>query len=91
MKEEFYSKKIDDVINILNSNITCGLKDTEVNKRLLKYGKNVLPEKAKDSIVKIFFSGFTDPIVILLGVTVIISFFISEYIDGFVVLFIILL
>ena len=91
MKEEFYSKKIDDVINILNSNITYGLKDTEVNKRLLKYGKNVLPEKAKDSIVKIFFSGFTDPIVILLGVTVIISFFISEYIDGFVVLFIILL
>ena len=91
MKEEFYTKKVDDVINLLDTDISRGLKNSEVSKRLVKYGKNVLPEKPKDSIIKIFFKGLTDPIVILLCVTVIISFFIGEYIDAFAIIFIILL
>ena len=91
MKDSFYSKKNDEVINELNTSIVNGLLKSDVIERQNKFGKNILPGKPKDSIIKIFFNGFTDPIVILLFVTVIISFMIGEYIDGSVVFFIIIL
>ena len=87
----FFSCKVSDVVNEYNSNIETGLLTKEVLKNEDKYGKNILPRKKSDSIVKIFFSGFLDPIVILLFVTVVISLLIGEYIDGIVVFFIILL
>ena len=86
-----YLKSIDKVFEELNVDPDVGLSVDEVDKRLNKYGYNALPKKKNNSIAKIFFSGFLDPIVILLVVTVIFSLIIGELIDGVIVFIIILL
>ena len=70
---------------------TTGLTSREAKERLQKNGKNELPRKKQDSIVKIFFRQLLDPIVLLLVVTVVFSFIIHEYIDAFAIIFIILI
>ncbi len=91
MNKEYYLCSDLEVIKKFNTNIDTGLSSIEVNKLLDKYGKNILPRKKKSSIIKIFFSGFLDPIVILLFITAVISFLVGEITDAIVILFIILL
>lgn len=91
MNQKYYLMNYDSVIKSFNSNIDNGLNTKEVNKLLDKYGKNVLPVKKNDSIIKIFFKGFLDPIIILLIVASIISLLIGEVFDAIVIFFIIIL
>lgn len=80
---------LEDVYKKLNAT-DKGLDEEEVNKRLRKYGKNILPKKEIDSFFKIFCKEIVDPIVILLIVTVIFSFIIGEITDAIAIIFIIL-
>ena len=87
---DFELKTKEEVIEELSSNIN-GLTNNEVNKRLLIYGKNVLPKEKKDSIYKIFISQFANAITIILVLTCIFSFLVNEIVDGIAIIFIILL
>ena len=91
MRDKYYLLEINEVINLLKTNIDNGLSEDEINKRYNKYGYNILPKKKMDSFFKIFIKGIADPIVILLFVTIVLSVFIGEYIDGIVIFFIVLL
>lgn len=84
-----YNKNIEEIIKNLDSSYE-GLSSSEAKKRLEKYGKNVLPSKKRDSILKIFLGELTSPIEMVLIVTVIISLIIGETVDAIVILFIIL-
>jgi len=86
---KYYNKVIDNVFSYLESNKN-GISEVEVNNRLIKYGKNILPKKKRPSLVNLFFKELTSPIEIILIVTVIISLIIGETIDAFVIMFIIL-
>ncbi len=86
--KKWHSTEIEEVYKILNSN-EAGLTDEEVEKRLKKYGKNELPKKKNDSLLKIFFNQLLDPIVLLLVVAMIFSFIINENIDAIAIAFII--
>ena len=46
-----YNKNTDDIITELNSSLN-GLSNKEAKNRLNTYGKNVLPTKKRDSILK---------------------------------------
>ena len=72
-----YNKSTEELIKELNSDLN-GLSKEEVKIRLEKNGKNILPTKKRDSILKIFFKELTSPIEIVLLITVIISFIIGE-------------
>ena len=85
----FYNKNIEEIFNELETG-TNGLTKEEVEKRKQLYGKNELPKKKKDSVIKIFFNEFKDPIIILLIVAIIASFIVGEVIDAIAILFIIL-
>ena len=85
----WHSKSIEEIYKDTNSKID-GLSLNEANIRLKKYGKNELPKKKHDSFIKIFLMQIKEPMVILLLVAMIFSFLIKEYIDGFAILFIIL-
>ena len=61
----FYKKTIEEIFAELNTN-ELGLTNEEAVKRLNEYGKNQLPKKKKDSVIKIFFNELKDPIVLLL-------------------------
>ncbi|MBQ6497925.1 MAG: HAD-IC family P-type ATPase [Bacilli bacterium] len=67
-----------------------GLSTREATKRLNKYGKNELPKKEKDSIIKIFLLELLDPIVLLLMVAIIASFIVGEVVDACAIIFIVL-
>lgn len=86
-KYHVYSK--DKVLDLVESNEETGLTNNEASRRLKKYGYNELPKKKKDSVLKIFFSGLLDPIVMILVVTIIFSVIIGETVDAIVIGFII--
>ena len=86
----FYNKDIETIEKELNTSLH-GLTEEEVKKRTVKYGKNTLPKKKKDSILKIFFGEFKDPIILLLIVAIIASFIVGEVIDAFAIIFIVLI
>ena len=85
----YYNKTREELEKELNTNID-GLTTAVALERNQKYGKNTLPKKKKVSVLKIFFSEFKDPIVILLLFTVLASFLANEVIDALAILFIIL-
>lgn len=84
----FYNKNIDDLKKILECDID-GLDEKEALIRQQKYGKNILPKKGTDSIIKIFFSQFKDPMIILLLFAILASFLVGEVVDALVIIFIV--
>ena len=85
----FYNKNKNEVLKELETD-EKGLTDKLVLVRQEKYGKNILPKKKKDGVIKIFFNEFKDPMVILLIVAIIASFIAGETLDAIAILFIIL-
>ena len=63
-----------------------GLNTSEVKKRIEKYGKNTLPKQKKDSVLKIFFSEFKDPMIILLMVAIFASLIAGEVVDAIAII-----
>ncbi len=68
-----------------------GLTSKEAKHRLDKYGSNELPKEKNKNILNIFMSSFNDPIIFILLIASILSFVIGEILDGFVILFIIII
>jgi len=87
--KNWYSKEINEIYKEIETN-EKGLSSKEAKERLLEYGKNTLPKQKKDSVLKIFFSEFKDPIVLLLIVAIIASFAVGETIDAIAIIFIVL-
>ncbi len=86
----FYNKKVEDIEKELETS-NKGLSKEQVLNRQQKYGKNTLPKKEQDSILKIFFNEFKDPMVILLLVAILASIIAGEVIDAIAILFIVLI
>jgi len=84
-----YNKKVEDIINELKTNET-GLTEIEVEKRIEKYGKNIIPKKQKESLFSIFLKSFKNPIIILLLFAVLASLLVNEIIDAIAIIFIVL-
>lgn len=85
----YYNKQIKEIEKELNTN-DQGLTTEEVLIRQKKYGKNILPQKKADSILKIFLYELKDPMVLLLIVAILISFLSKEIVDAIAILFIVL-
>ncbi len=68
-----------------------GLTTREVNLRRKKYGMNILPKKENDSVLKLFFNEFKDPMLILLVITIIVSLLIGEIVDALIIFCIVLI
>ena len=85
----YYNKKNNEIFKELK--ITGeGLNEKEVLTRQGKFGKNILPKKKSDSIIKIFFNEFKDPMIILLLFVIIISLVVGEIVDAIIIMFIVL-
>lgn len=83
--DNFYNKNVDEILEYYNSSHNGLLNETvEENKK--KYGCNLIKEKKKKSIFKIFFEQFKDTLVIILIISAIISIFIHE-IESTIVIF----
>lgn len=85
----YYNKDIDEVFEELVVS-DRGLTSDVVKERIEKYGRNILPQKKKDSVIKIFFSEFKDPMIILLLVAILASLIAGEIIDAVAIFCIVL-
>lgn len=63
-----------------------GLKQTQVDERIKKFGKNELPSQPRAGWVTIFISQFQSSLVYILIFAALISFLIEEFIDAYVIL-----
>ena len=86
--ELWYSLEIDDVIKKTSSNSVDGLSDGDVKQKQNLYGKNILPEKKKESKIIHFLKHFNDILIYILFAAAIITFFLEHYVDTVVILFV---
>lgn len=85
----WHNKNIDDIYKELKSDRN-GLTYDEALNRIKTNGKNELPTNKKNCIYKIILGELSNPILLLLIFTIIVSFILKEYTDSIVILFIVI-
>lgn len=86
----YHSKNPEEVLNIVGSSID-GLNTVETHNRLEQYGYNELPSEKKIPKLVLFFHQFSNPLIYILLVAALISFFTSHVFDGLVIVIIVLI
>ena len=86
----YYELSKKEVLDKLGSS-EQGLNSVEAARRSSTYGKNILKREKKISPLHIFLNQFIDPLVIILIIATIISFFLKEVLDAVVILVILIL
>ncbi len=82
---------IDELVKQLNSHTKEGLNENEVRLALQKFGKNELKDANTRSIYRILFGQFTSPLVIILVVASVASFYLKQARDGIILLIIVVI
>ncbi len=83
--DRWYSKSIEETLKGLGTEKE-GLPEAESLKRVLKFGKNELPQKRKTPTIVKFLKQFNSPLIYVLWVAVAISIIINHIVDVFVIL-----
>ncbi|WP_232504367.1 MULTISPECIES: calcium-transporting P-type ATPase, PMR1-type [Pseudothermotoga] len=91
MVKDFYKQSVEDVCSHLGTDPDKGLSSEEAKKRLEKYGPNELAEKKKKTIWRMFFSQFTDFLIIILLVAAGVSILVGESVDAILIMIIVVL
>lgn len=86
-----HSISINQLTETLKSDIHNGLTKDSVEKRKAEHGLNLLSQKKKESIIKIFLGQFLDPVIYILGGAFILSFLFNEILEGLAILIVILI
>ena len=88
---KFYHRHIDDVIKLFNSNIQSGLDENTIQSATQKFGKNVLKAVNTRSILQILIGQFTNPLIIILIIASLASFYLQQPRDGLILLIIVVM
>ena len=87
-QENWHSLSESEVLEKLKTS-DYGLSDEEVRSRQKVYGYNELYKKKSKSILKLTLYELKDPMIIILILASILSFFLDEFVEGYVILFIV--
>ncbi|MBM2821221.1 MAG: P-type superfamily ATPase, partial [Candidatus Berkelbacteria bacterium] len=87
MEKTWHDFKVEEIFSKLNTS-DKGLTSEETSQRILRYGQNKLPEAKSDNLLVIFFRQFQSPLIYILVIAAIITFFLKEYTDGGLILFV---
>src|SRR5699024_4631296 len=91
MSKNIYQKKLQEVIDDLETSKTEGLSDQEVSERLETYGENKLQESDSKSKWEILLDNLNNIIVYLLAVAAIISIAMGDWIEAIAVMLAVLI
>ncbi|MST04225.1 MAG: HAD family hydrolase [Candidatus Pacebacteria bacterium] len=89
MDDQFYSISGEQTLHKLKSNFG-GLSKKDAEEKLNVFGPNKLPEGKKQSFFSIFLGQFKSPLIYILIFADVVGFFLKEYIDSYIILFILL-
>ena len=87
-QENWHSLSESEVLEKLKTS-DYGLSDEEVRSRQKVYGYNELSKKKRKSIFKLALYELKDPMIIILILASILSFILDEFVEGYVILFIV--
>src|SRR5690606_16228437 len=85
----FHIQSIDESINMLQTDVSSGLSESEAKQRLSTYGPNQLQAHKRKSIFRMFLSQLQDALIYVLFVAVVITMFMGEYLDGIIIIIVI--
>ncbi len=85
----YHSIEISKVLNKLKTK-SSGLSKKEATLRLKKFGPNKLPEAKKFSIITLLLRQFKNPLIYILLVACIVSFFTEHFVDATIILIVVL-
>lgn len=69
----------------LKTDLKNGLSEKEALKRKRNNGENVLESRKHDGVIKLFLAQLKDPMIYILLIAIVVSFFLKEYSDAIVV------
>ncbi len=84
----WHTQSLSDIEARLNTDFRSGLSSAEASVRLHAYGENRLPEGKRESIATLFFRQFKSPLIYVLFLACLIVFYLGEYIDAAIILFV---
>ena len=87
----WYKREVDDIVEELQTSPQNGLKTTEAESRLAKYGLNELIDRGTKSPWLILLDQFKDVMVVILFIAALVSLFLAEYADVVVIMAIVVL
>lgn len=87
----WHSKTKEQVEDELDVDPSEGLSEQQVAVRLEKYGKNKIEGSKKKSLIAMFFAQMQDALIYVLLAATVITFIIGEYIDGTIILLVVLI
>lgn len=90
IQNSWHSISIDKTLNLLHTS-EDGLTESNVQKRLKKYGANELKSKPRRTIFQLILEELKDPMILILIFASFLSFILKEQIESYVILFIVLL
>ena len=73
----FYTEPLSDLLKHFDADPQKGLNEAQLEQAREKYGKNVLREQKKPSLLMRFLAQFKDTMIIILIIAAIISFFVA--------------
>jgi Ca2+-transporting ATPase len=74
-----------EAVSILNSNKKAGVKEEEIKLRRKEYGKNIISKAGSFSLIKTFLGQFRSPLIYILILAAVVTFFMGEYTDCLVI------
>jgi calcium-translocating P-type ATPase len=83
---KWYTFDTEEVEKLLKTNLAEGLSANEAENRLQKYGKNLLPERKKESLLFKFLKHFHDIFIYILLGAAVITFLTGDYVETIVIL-----
>jgi len=88
---EIYKQTIEAVVKQFNSNLQTGLNEIAIQSARQKFGKNVLKAASTRNVLQILLGQFTSPLIILLIVAALSSFYLKQPRDGLILLIIVVI
>jgi Mg2+-importing ATPase len=85
MIAKFWSTKPENLFKELRSGIN-GLSNGQAETHLKNFGKNILSQKKETGKIALFLNQFKSPIVLILIFASILSFFLSDHTDTYIIL-----
>ncbi|MDX1667157.1 MAG: cation-transporting P-type ATPase, partial [Saprospiraceae bacterium] len=89
--EKIHAQEAKEVLKELDTDLSRGLTEAEVQKRREKFGANRLAKEERKNIGLIFLEQFLDPVIYVLAAATILAFTFEHYIEGVAVAIVILI
>ena len=91
MEMDLYKENVDTIVKQFNSHVENGLDENAIQSARRKFGKNVLKVVNARNLFQILFGQFTNPLIIILIVASLASFYLQQPRDGLILLIIVVM